>query len=179
MPRREVDRTGGGRWERDPSRVSRPGGAEMKRRVVAALTGSVLVLGTIVPATAAAGGTVSRFQQISVPKIDAQLLPYMIDKTRQLDVMVELSDQPVAALVGDATDNGTTATKADRDTWRSQIKTNQTPVVDAVRKNGGVVVSQVQDAYDGVHARISAGSVSNIEALPGVVGVHLVPTYKH
>jgi subtilisin family serine protease len=135
-------------------------------------------LGTIVPATAAAGGTVSRFQQISVPKIDPQLLPYMIDKTRQLDVMVELSDQPVAALVGDATDNGKTATKADRDTWRSQIKTNQTPVVDAVRKNGGVVVSQVQDAYDGVHARISAGSVSNIEALPGVVGVHLVPTYK-
>jgi minor extracellular serine protease Vpr len=150
----------------------------MKRRVFAALTVSVLVLGTIVPATAAAGGTVSRFQQISVPKIDPQLLPYMIDKTHQLDVMVELSDQPVAALVGDAADNGKTATKADRDTWRSQIKTNQTPVVDAVRKNGGVVVSQVQDAYDGVHARISAGSVSTIEALPGVVGVHLVPTYK-
>src|ERR1035437_2762129 len=158
--------------------VSRPGGAGMKRRVFAALTVSVLVLGTIVPATAAAGGTVSRFQQISVPKIDPQLLPYMIDKTHQLDVMVELSDQPVAALVGDAADSGKTATKADRDTWRSQIKTNQTPVVDAVRKNGGVVVSQVQDAYDGVHARISAGSVSTIEALPGVVGVHLVPTYK-
>jgi subtilisin family serine protease len=113
-----------------------------------------------------------------VSKIDPQLLPYMIDKNRQLDVMVELADQPVAALVGDATDNGTTATKGQRDTWRGQIKANQTPVVDGVRRNGGVVVSQMQDAYNGVHAHVSAGSVAAIEALPGVVGVHLVPVYK-
>jgi minor extracellular serine protease Vpr len=150
----------------------------MRRRVFAALTVSALALGAMMPAGVAAAGPVTRFQQISVSKIDPQLLPYLIDKSRQLDVMVELSDQPVATLVADATDNGTTATKSDRDTWRSQIKTNQTPIVDAVRKNGGVVVSQLQDAYDGVHARMSAAAVSTIEALPGVVGVHLVPTYK-
>jgi minor extracellular serine protease Vpr len=150
----------------------------MRRRVFSALTVSVLVLGAMVPTTAATGSQISRFQRISGPKIDPQLLPYMIDKSRQVDVMVELADQPVAALVGDATDNGTTATKAERDTWRNQIKSNQAPVVDAVRRNGGVVVSQLQDAYDGIHAHVSAGSIAALEAVPGVVGVHLVPTYK-
>ena len=73
----------------------------MRRRVFSALAVAVLALGTMVPAAAATGDQFSRFQRISGPKIDPQLLPYMIDKNRQVDVMVELADQPVAALVGD------------------------------------------------------------------------------
>jgi subtilisin family serine protease len=156
----------------------------MRRRVFASLTVFALVFGAMIPTTAAAGGPVAaggstpRFHRISVANIDPQLLPYLIDKNRQLDLMVELSDQPVAALVGNATDSGTTVTTADRATWRSKIKANQAPVVDAVKSHGGRVVSQVQDAYNGVHVHLAASSVAAIAALPGVVGVHLVPTYK-
>jgi subtilisin family serine protease len=113
-----------------------------------------------------------------VSGVDPQILPYLIDKNRQLNLMVELSDQSVAAQVGNATDNGVTATTADRSAWRSQIKASQTPIVNAVRSHGGRVVSQVQDAYNGVHVHLAASSVAAIAALPGVVGVHLVPTYK-
>jgi subtilisin family serine protease len=132
----------------------------------------------MIPATAAAGGSTSRFQKINVSHIDPQVLPFLIDKNRQLDLMVELADQPVAAQVGNATDSGTTVTKSQRDTWRSQIKASQTSVVDAVRQHGGRVVSQVQDAYNGVHVHLAAASVAAVAALPGVVGIHLVPTYK-
>ena len=150
----------------------------MRRRVFAALTVATLAFGAMAPTTAVAAGPISRFQKVTTVKIDPQVTPYLIDKSRQLDLMVELSDESVAARVGDATDNGTTVTTSDRDTWRNQMKTNQTPVVDAVRKSGGTVLSQMQDAYDGVHVHIPAGAVSTIAAMPDVAGVHLVPTYK-
>jgi subtilisin family serine protease len=137
-----------------------------------------LALGAVVPTTVAAGGATSHFKKISVANVDPQVLPFLLDKSRQLDLMVELSTEPVAALVGNATDSGTTATTSQRDAWRSQIKANQTPVVDAVRQHGGRVVSQVQDAYNGVHVHISASAVATIAAIPGVSGIHLVSTYK-
>jgi len=149
----------------------------MRRRVFAAFTVFALAFGAVVPTAAAAGGSVARFQKISVAQIDPQLLPLLLDKSRQVDVMVQLADEPVAAQVGDATDNGTTVTTSQRDTWRSQIKANQTPVVDAIAKDGGTVLSQMQDAYDGVHVHLPAAAVSTIAAMPGVVGVHIVPTY--
>ena len=150
----------------------------MRRRVFAGLTIFALAFGALVPTAAVASGPITRFQKVSSVRIDPQVLPYLIDKSRQLDLMVELADQPVSARVGDATDAGTTVTTTDRDTWRDQIKTNQAPVVDAVRTNGGTVLSQLQDAYDGLHVHLPASSVSTIAAVPGVVGVHLVPTYK-
>jgi len=132
----------------------------MRRRGFALLSVLALALGMMIPATAAAGGSTSRFQKVDVSHIDPQVLPFLIDKNRQLDLMVELSDQPVAAQVGNATDTGTTVTKSQRDTWRSQIKASQTGVVDAVRQHGGRVVSQVQDAYNGVHVHLAAASVA-------------------
>ena len=149
----------------------------MRRRVLACLSVCALAFGLMAPGVAAADG-VTRFQKVSTGKIDPQILPFLIDKSRQVNVMVEMADQPVAALAGDAEDNGTPATKADKDGWRSTIKANQTPVVNAVRSHGGVIVGQVQDAYNGVHIHVAASAVASIAALPGVVGVHLVPTYK-
>ena len=150
----------------------------MRRRVFVSLSVLALVFGAAIPTTAAAASPVHRFQKIHVTGVDPQVLPYMIDKNRQLNLMVELSDQPVAAQVGNATDNGTTATASDRSAWRSKIKTSQAPIVAAVKAHGGRVMSQVQDAYNGVHVHLAAGSVAAIAALPGVVAVHLVTTYK-
>ena len=120
----------------------------------------------------------SRFQKVTTAKIDPQVTPYLVDKSRQLDLMVELTDESVASRVGDATDSGTSVTTSDRNTWRSEMQTDQAPVVAAVRKSGGTVLSQMQDAYDGIHVHVPAGAVSTIAAMPDVAGIHLVPTYK-
>jgi subtilisin family serine protease len=113
-----------------------------------------------------------------VSKIDPKLLPALIDPSRVVDVMVQLADAPVASQVGDAKDNGTTVAKSQKDTWRSQIQAKQKPVVDAVRKSGGVIVSQVQDAYNGIHAHVKAADLVALAATPGVSAIHLVPVYK-
>ena len=150
----------------------------MRRRLFVSLAIAALAMGSMIPTATAANGKTTRFQKINVSHIDPKVVPFLIDKSRQLNLMVELADQPVATRVGDATDGGSTPTKAQRDSWRATIKSGQTGVVNAVRSHGGRVLSQVQDAYNGVHIHIAAGSVAAIAALPGVVGVHLVPTYK-
>jgi minor extracellular serine protease Vpr len=150
----------------------------MRRRATTVLAIAALLAGAIVPTTAAAKSPVTRFERIDTSKIDPQLRPALIDPTRVMNVIVEMSDQPVAGLVGDATDNGTSVTKPQRDSWRSQVQAQQKPVVDAVRKSGGVVVSQMADAYNGVHVHVKAAEMAALTSMPGVTGIHLVPTYK-
>jgi subtilisin family serine protease len=149
----------------------------MRRRALAALTISALVLGAIVPSTAAASGG-SRFQRIDVRKIDPQVLPALANPQRTVDVMVEMSDQPVAGMVGDARDIGATVTTSQRNSRRTQIQTHQKPVADAVRQSGGVVVGAMQDAYNGLHVHVRSTALTALAAMPGVVAIHLVPTYK-
>jgi minor extracellular serine protease Vpr len=150
----------------------------MRRRAITVLTIAALVMSAVVPTTAAAKSPTTRFERIDIARIDPQLLPALIDPTRVMDVIVEMTDQPVAGMVGDAVDNGTAVTKPERDSRRSQVQAQQKPVVDSVRKSGGVVVSQMADAYNGVHVHIKAAEMAVLAAMPGVAGIHLVPTYK-
>ena len=151
----------------------------MRRRAFTALAIAALVFGAIAPTTVVAKTpTAARFSRIAIAKIDPKILPALIDPSRVMDVMVELTDQPVAGQVGDAKDNGTTVTKSQRDTWRTQIQAKQKPVVDAVRKSGGVVVSQVQDAYNGIHVHVKASEMTALASMSGVSGIHLIPVYK-
>ena len=151
----------------------------MRRRVFTALSIAALAFGAFVPTTAVAKSpTVARFQRIDIGKLDPQLRPALIDPSRVVDVMVQLADQPVAGQVGDAADNGTSLTKSQKDTWRTQIQAKQKPVADAVRKSGGVVVSQMQDAYNGLHVHVKTAELTALAAMAGVTGIHLVPIYK-
>lgn len=151
----------------------------MRRRAFTALAIAALVFGAMAPTAAVAGSSkIARFQRIDVSKIDPQLLPALIDPSRVMDVMVELADEPVASQVGDAKDNGTTVTASQRNTWRTQIQASQKPVVDAVHKYGGVVISQMQDAYDGIHVHVKAADMTALASMTGVTGIHLIPIYK-
>jgi minor extracellular serine protease Vpr len=149
----------------------------MRRRALPALAISVLLVGSLVPSTAAASGA-SRFGRIDVGKIDPQVMPALIDPSRQVDVMVEMSDQPVAGMVGDARDAGSTVSTSQKDARRGEIQTHQKPVEDAVRQSGGVVVGSLQDAYAGVHVHVRSAELATLAAVPGVVAIHLVPTYR-
>jgi subtilisin family serine protease len=151
----------------------------MRRRGFTALAIAALIFGALAPTASAAATTKTpRFQRISVSKIDPKLLPAMIDPSRVMDVMVQLADAPVASQVGDAKDVGTAVTATQRSTWRTQIQVKQKPVVDAVHKFGGVVISQMQDAYNGIHVHVKAADLTALAAMPGVTGIHLVPIYK-
>jgi minor extracellular serine protease Vpr len=151
----------------------------MRRRVSTALAIAALVFGAVAPGASVAASTpIARFQRISISKIDPKLLPALIDPNRVVDVIVQLADQPVASHVGDAKDIGATVTKSQKDGWRTQIQANQKPVVDAVHKSGGVVISQMQDAYNGIHVHVKAGQLTTLAAMSGVSGIHLVPIYK-
>jgi subtilisin family serine protease len=148
----------------------------MRIRAFSALAISALLVGSLAPSAAASGGT--RFGRIDVGKIDPQVLPALIDPARLVDVMVEMSDQPVAGMVGDARDNGSAVSTSQKDARRGEIQTHQKPVVDAVRQAGGVVVGELQDAYAGVHVKVRSAALPTLAAVPGVTAIHLVPTYK-
>jgi minor extracellular serine protease Vpr len=151
----------------------------MRRRCLALFAVAALAIGAAVPAgVAAKSPTADRFSRIAIGKIDPKLLPALIDPNRVVDVMIQLSDAPVASRVGDAKDAGTSVTKAQRDSWRSQIQTGQTPVADAVRKSGGRVISQMQDAYNGIHVHVKAGQLTSLASLSGVSAIQYVPIYK-
>ena len=139
----------------------------MRRRAIAIVALMALVLGAVVPAGAVAKSSVARFPRLNVSRVDPQLLPALVDPSRTVDVIVQMTDQPVAGVVGDAKDNGTSVTKSQRDSWRSQVQAKQKPVVDAVRKAGGVVVSQMQDAYNGIHVHVKAAQVTTLAAMAG------------
>ena len=148
----------------------------MRNRALATLAISALLVGSLAPSAAATGGV--HFGRLDVGKIDPQVLPAMIDPARQVDVMVEMSDQPVAGMVGDARDNGATVSASQKDARRGEIQTHQQPVVAAVRQAGGVVVGELQDAYAGVHVKVRSAALTTLAAVPGVTAIHLMPTYK-
>ena len=150
----------------------------MRRRLFGFATVLVLSAGLISPAAATAAGGSLRFQRLRVGTIDPQILPFLIDPGRQLNVVVEMTDQPVAGMVGDASDSGTTVTPAQKSARRTQIKAHQQSVVDAVRKSGGLVVSQMQDAYNGIHVHVRASQIAALAAMPGVASVHLARVYR-
>ena len=151
----------------------------MRRRLFVSLAVATLLAGAAFPAgVAAKDPTAHRFSRVEIGKVDPKLLPALLNPARVVNVMIELTDQPVAGLVGDAQDAGTAVTTANRNTWRSQIQTGQKPVADAVRKAGGRIVSQMQDAYNGIHVHVKAGDIATLAAMPGVSAIYPVPVYK-
>jgi minor extracellular serine protease Vpr len=151
----------------------------MRRRLLVSLAAAALLAGSAFPATVAAADPAGqRFGRVEIGKVDPKLLPAMIDPARVVDVMIEMSGEPMAGRVGDAEEAGTAVTPANRDIWRNQIKNGQKPVADAVRKSGGRIISQMEDAFNGIHAHVKAGDLTSLAALPGVTSIQLVPIYK-
>ena len=138
----------------------------MLRRVVALV--SVLTL--TLPMTALAVDPESRSPQpLEGGDIDPQVLPYALDDSRLVTVMLEMRGDPVAVVQSKAA--GRELSRAERERIKADLKARQDAISDDIGAQGGQVLAQLQSAYNGVKVRISRAEVAGLATLPGVVAV--------
>jgi subtilisin family serine protease len=136
------------------------------RRSTAALVLVALVLGPTpaFPAPLDAAPTTRRPLQRSgvVGKFDPAMLPPGVNPDQVVQVIVELSDPPVAVSGGNAAD----------------LARKQDPLKSAIAGQGGIVTRQYQHALNGFAVRIAARNAANLARLPGVSAVKRSRTYR-
>ncbi|WP_433293743.1 S8 family serine peptidase [Actinoplanes sp. CA-030573] len=96
-------------------------------------------------------------------------------QNRPVTVMVQLSEQPVAAADAAAAQPLTDTQKRQR---TDKIRQEQAPVEKKARQLGGTVLGTYQHAYNGIKVRVNAKELASLASAPGVVSVHPVQTVK-
>ena len=61
---------------------------------------------------------------------------------------------------------------------KGALKKQQDAITGTIRAKGGKIVAEMQSAYDGIQVTVPATQVDAVAAMPGVVAVHAVTTYK-
>jgi minor extracellular serine protease Vpr len=118
------------------------------------------------------------FERIPLDGIDPQLLPASSDDTRPVTVMLELAGQPVARQQAAARQQGRDLTDAQKAAARRALKAAQDRLRPQIESNGGRVLAQLQDAYNGVKVRVGRSQLAALAGLPGVVGVHGIAKFE-
>lgn len=118
------------------------------------------------------------FERISVDGVDPHVLPASVDDARQVTVMLELAGQPVARQQAAARGQGRELTDDQRAAARATLKAAQDRLIPQIDAQGGRVLAQLQDAYNGVKVRIARSELAALAALPGVIGVHGVAHFE-
>jgi subtilisin family serine protease len=117
------------------------------------------------------------FERIDVEGIDPHLLPYRLDPTRTVTVMVELAAPPVAARQAAALAAGDELTDEERAEARTRIRGEQDGLRARIRRAGGKILGQYQDAYNGLRVQLPIRSVGTVAAMPGVARVTAIPIH--
>src|SRR6266496_5766138 len=131
-----------------------------RRRFLGAVLGTVLLVGATIPATATARGP-QRAERIPMPsgKLATKVKPGLFgDKTST--VLIELTGKPVALRQADAQTTGRTLSRAQRATFRAQIKATQDALRGRISATGAKVVSQFQDAINGIKVRATGKEIA-------------------
>ncbi len=140
------------------------------RRLIVFLVAAALVAGAALPVGAQEAPD-RRFEEVSLAGIDTKLLPALANPNRMVTVMVEMTGAPVAIEQGKAAAQGSELSKAQRAAFRSSLKAKQDAIAPSIRRLGGVVQSQLQDAYNGMRVRIAAGKVGELQTLANVKAI--------
>ena len=140
------------------------------RRLIVFLVAAALVAGAALPVGAQEAPD-RRFEEVSLAGIDTELLPALADPNRMVTVMVEMTGAPVAVEQGKATAEGSELSKTQRAAFRSSLKARQDAIAPSIRRLGGVVQSQLQDAYNGMRVRIAASKVGELRVLANVKAI--------
>ena len=139
------------------------------KRLVSALAVGCLLLG-LAP-TALAAGPTRQFERVdrNLDKIDPEFRSMLADKTRKLTVVLELRAQPALALEASA---------ADRKVKAHTLRATQGRLDARIDAIGAKVLHRYQYAYNGIKVRATGAQLRRLAAMPGVVGVRHVATYK-
>ncbi len=129
-----------------------------------------VVLATPTPALAGPGAdrTDDFAKAPSKGRIDTKFTPGALQRDAKVNVMVQLSGDPVAVVQAKA---GHRLSKAERDSVRSTLRKAQNAITDDIKAKGGKVDAQLQSAYNGIRVRIQASKADSLAKLPGVIGV--------
>ena len=130
------------------------------------------MLALVLPSAVSAQGPtgVDRFPPGPFPEgpIDPAVLPEGADDTSSVTVMVEMAGEPVAVVEAEA---GRELSDAEAEAVEADLEAAQDAITDDIAAEGGTVVSQVQNAYNGIRVEIPRTEAAGLAALPGVIGV--------
>ena len=104
--------------------------------------------------------------------------PQALSRPTQVRVVIELAGETVTEKSAAAAARGQKVTKATKATARAQVRASQDPTVEALRAAGARVDRRYTDTLTGVSATVSTSSIDTLAALPGVLSVQRVTTYK-
>lgn len=134
---------------------------------------AALALGVAVPTVSAAAPAArphTAFAKApSAGRLAATVKPRALQSTKKVDVIVQLTGDPVA--VAEAK-SGTAFSDAKRKQVKAKLRTAQDTLGTKIAAKGGNVTYRMQSAYNGVRVRISSSKVSSLTTLPGVAAVH-------
>jgi minor extracellular serine protease Vpr len=158
----------------------------MRRAILVAVFAAIVGL-TI----AAAGGSATKDDNFSSTQRFARIDPSLLTvngspltfapqsiSSKPVSVMLEFSGAPVAVQDVAAKNQGQKLTGAQKAAIRKQLKADQDATISGIQSAGGTVVSQLQDAYNGVQVVVPQKNVPQLAALPGVTAVHAVQLYQ-
>src|SRR3954471_16891441 len=148
---------------------------EAVRRIL--IAGSIVALCANVPSDLKAQATGTRaLQRASVSgRLQTRFLPRGVSRP-PVTVVAVLGGPSVADVQETA---GRRLTRQEKDAIKAQRRAEQTTAQGAIQGLGGRIVGRYQSALNGIKVRIAADRVAALRALPGVVEVRPVTTYKH
>jgi minor extracellular serine protease Vpr len=97
---------------------------------------------------------------------------------RLITVMLQMQGDPVTLHQAAAHENGHQLSKGTQRALRGQLQVRQDQIKPRIAHVGGRVVAQLQDAYNGIQVQVREKNVAALSALPGVVAVHKMRSFK-
>jgi minor extracellular serine protease Vpr len=156
------------------SRVGRPAGRRHASRnaIWIALSVAAFVALSVVSAAGAANNP------IVAPNAGQKFTPVLTPiglSNKPTTLVVQLSGDPITVADANA---ASPLSQGQKDSIRSQLRSQQAPVAQQIQSLGGHVLASYQAAYNGFKVQIAASQAAQLAALPGVTGVYTLPTYK-
>lgn len=102
-------------------------------------------------------------------RLSATVTPRALQSTKKVDVIVQLTGDPVAVAEAKA---GSAFSTTKRDQVKAKLRSAQDVLDKKISGKGGTVTYRMQSAYNGVRVRIPASKVASLASLPGVKAVH-------
>mgnify|MGYP000920886711 CR=1 FL=1 len=139
-------------------------------RYVAVPSAVVALILAVMPAAAEGAAPHTDFAAApSAGRLSATLTPKALDAAATVDVMVQLTGDPVAVVQAKS---AKVLKRAQKNQIKAGLRKAQRAVRAGITAKGGRILSQLQSAYNGMRVRVPASRIAALAALPGVAGVH-------